>query len=103
MVLSLISERPVNLVQICLSGLGFAKTSSIHRRFERYLSWGGVSCALLGKFVLSLLGPVPKTGYLLALARTNWNVGKKKVNLLVISVIIDKAVSYTHLTLPTKA
>ena len=75
---------------MCLSGLGFAKTSSIHRRFERYLSWGGVSCALLVKFVLSLLGPAPKTGYLLALDRTNWSVGKKKVNLLVLSVIIDK-------------
>ena len=45
---------------------------------------------MLVKFVLSLLGLAPKTGYLLALDRTNWSVGKKNVNLLVISVIIDK-------------
>ena len=45
---------------------------------------------MLGKFIFKLLGPAPKSGYLLAVERTNWNVGKKKVNLLVISVIIDK-------------
>ncbi len=90
MILSLISERTVNLVQMCLSGLGFAKITWIHRRFERYLAWGGVPPLDLGKLILGLLGPVPKNGYLLAIDRTNWNFGKRKINLLVVTVIINK-------------
>ena len=65
------------------------KPESLLRRFEGYFLSRAIESLVIGKIILSLLGPKPRDGYLLSIDRTNWKAGKKTINVLVVSVIFN--------------
>lgn len=65
------------------------KTSSTYRRFQRFFQRVRLDGVLLCKLILSSLG-VKSQKFLLVYDRTNFKVGKKHINLLVLAVVHKK-------------
>ncbi len=82
---SLIQVRTVNLTEIASVFAGRAKEASHYKRIQRFLRFFEISYALIARLLISLIGvPAP---WVLTLDRTNWQLGKTSLNILVLGVV----------------
>lgn len=85
----LINARTVNLTHLAASFHGPAKVMSNYRRLQRFFQYVRLDGDWLAKTLVALLGLKPP--YRLCLDRTNWKVGRKDVNLLVLCIVTQRA------------
>ena len=83
-----INARTVNLSHLAGSFWGSAKVSSNYRRLQRFFQYVCLDEDWLAKALVALLGLKPP--YRLCLDRTNWKVGRKHVNLLVLCIVTQR-------------
>ena len=83
-IISLIKVKTVNLTQIALSLNPHARAESNYRRSQRFLADFEFDFASIATFMLSLL-PIAN-GFVLTLDRTNWKLGKKDINILMLAI-----------------
>ena len=89
LVCSVLMQRSVNLVLLCLCSHSDSLIASAYRRFQRFFSDFAMPLDDVGALVLSLL-PAPAQGFVLAMDRTNWQFGRKHINVLVVGVVFGK-------------
>lgn len=82
---ALIQVRTVNLTEIASVFPGRAKQESHYKRIQRFLRSFQISYSVIAVLVVSLMGvPAP---WVLTLDRTNWQLGKTPLNLLVLGIV----------------
>lgn len=83
--IALIQVRTVNLTEIASVFPGRAKEESHYKRIQRFLRLFEISYALVAVLIVSLMG-VPSP-WVLTLDRTNWQLGKTPLNMLVLGIV----------------
>ena len=89
LVLGLINARTVNLTHLAGAFCGPAKLSSNYRRLQRFFQYVRLDADWLARTLVALLRLAPP--YRLCLDRTNWKVGAKPINLLVLCIVTRRA------------
>ncbi len=89
LIVGLISARTVNLCHLAGAFCGPAKLSSNYRRLQRFFQHVRLDGDWLAKALVALLRLAPP--YRLCLDRTNWKVGAKDINLLVLCIATQRA------------
>lgn len=89
LIMGLISARTVNLSHLAGAFCGPAKLSSNYRRLQRFFQYVRLDGDWLAKALVALLRLAPP--YRLCLDRTNWKVGAKDINLLVLCIATQRA------------
>jgi hypothetical protein len=84
LLVGLISARTVNLSHLAGAFCGPAKLSSNYRRLQRFFQYVRLDSDWLAVTLVRLLCLAPP--YQLCLDRTNWKIGFKDVNLLVLCI-----------------
>lgn len=84
-----INARTVNLTHLAGVFHGPAKLTSNYRRLQRFFQYARLDGDWVAKALMALLGLKPP--YRLCLDRTNWKVGRKDVNLLVLCIVTRRA------------
>lgn len=84
----MINARTVNLTHLASSFCGPAKLASNYRRLQRFFQYVSLDEDWLARALVALLGLQPP--YRLCLDRTNWKVGRKHVNLLVLCIVTQR-------------
>jgi hypothetical protein len=82
---ALIQVRSVNLSEIASVFAGRAKEESHYKRIQRFLRFFEISYALIAGLIVSLIG-VPRP-WVLSLDRSNWQLGKTPLNILVLGIV----------------
>lgn len=86
MILAMIAVRTVNLVDLaCAFGGGKAKALSNYRRLQRFFSGFEVNYAQVASLVFGLFAGEGKV--YLSMDRTQWQWGKKPINILMLSLV----------------
>lgn len=81
--------KTVNLAEIAGVMYGKVKQSSRYRRLQRFFQLARLDYDLIAKFIVNWL--CPKAPWYLAIDRTNWQWGKKDINILVLAVVYKSA------------
>ena len=89
-ILALIKVRTVNLVEIAQAFSGSTKLSSKYRRIQRFFQDCSICNQLLVYAVAAFFPPGDK-GWLLSIDRTNWNFGRFKINIMMLSITFKDA------------
>lgn len=79
----------VNLNRLAAHIESDAQTASVHRRFERFFSEVQLNAVEVAQLTVSVLGLCGKPWHL-AMDRTNWKFGRTDLNVLVLSVAVDR-------------
>jgi hypothetical protein len=88
---SLIKARSVNLSDIATVFANKSKTESNYRRIQRFFKDFTMHYITLGKMLISLM---PKDRrFIVAIDRTNWKLGKKDINILMLT-LVHKGISF---------
>jgi len=82
---ALIQVRTVNLAEIASVFPGRAKEESHYKRIQRFLRFFQLSYAIIAMLLVSLCG-LPRP-WVLTLDRTNWQLGQKPLNVLVLGIV----------------
>lgn len=83
--IALIQVSSVNLTEIAAVFAGRAKQASHYKRIQRFLRLFEISYATIAVLLVSLIGaPRP---WVLTLDRTNWQLGKTPLNILVLGIV----------------
>jgi hypothetical protein len=88
LVLGIIEQRTVSLVWLAQNSISTAKSESVYRRFQRFFALCALPPKSIGALILAL-APQPKDGWILAMDRTNWQLGKTHINILMVTVILN--------------
>lgn len=89
LILGLIHARTVNLTHLAGAFCGPAKLSSNYRRLQRFFQYVRLDADWLARTLVALLRLAPP--YRLCLDRTNWKVGARDINLLVLCIVTRRA------------
>jgi hypothetical protein len=89
LILGLINARTVNLTHLAGAFVGPAKLSSNYRRLQRFFQYVRLDADWLARTLVALLRLAPP--YRLCLDRTNWKVGARDINLLVLCIVTRRA------------
>jgi Transposase DDE domain len=89
LLVGLISARTVNLSHLAGAFCGPAKLASNYRRLQRFFQYVRLDADWLARTLVGLLCLAPP--YRLCLDRTNWKIGSKDVNLLVLCIAANRA------------
>lgn len=89
LVLGMIQARTVNLTHLAGAFSGPAKLSSNYRRLQRFFQYVRLDEDWLARTLVALLRLAPP--YRLCLDRTNWKVGARDINLLVLCIVTRRA------------
>ena len=89
LILGVIQARTVNLTHLAGAFCGPAKLSSNYRRLQRFFQHVRLDADWLARTLVALARLAPP--YELVLDRTNWKVGTRHVNLLVLAVVTRRA------------
>ena len=84
-VVGMVSARSVNLSHLACERPGAVKTASTYRRLQRFFQYVHFDEDWALPLLVRLLGL--NGSWLLALDRTNWQIGKTEVNYLVLAVV----------------
>jgi len=84
LILGIVSARTVNLSHLAGAFHGPAKLASNYRRLQRFFQYVRLDGDWLAKTLVKLLDLAPP--YRLCLDRTNWQVGARHINLLVLAI-----------------
>src|SRR5215211_198842 len=82
---ALIQVRSVNLTEIASVFAGRAKEESHYKRIQRFLRFFQISYAMIAVLLVSLIA-VPRP-WVLTLDRSNWQLGKTPLNILVLGIV----------------
>jgi len=82
---ALLQVRTVNLTEIASVFAGRAKQESHYKRIQRFLRFFEISYGMIAGVLVSLIG-VPRP-WALTLDRTNWQLGQKPLNILVLGIV----------------
>ena len=85
LIIGLVNARTVNLSHLAGTFCGPAKLASNYRRLQRFFQYVRLDGDWLAKTLVALLRLAPP--YRLCLDRTNWKVGRKDVNMLVLCIV----------------
>jgi hypothetical protein len=85
--IALIKVRTVNLVEIAVCFEAGAKVSSNYKRIQRFFRFFDFELPELARLILALMNLKPP--FVLCLDRTEWQFGKRWLNVLMISVATD--------------
>ena len=104
LIAAVMKHRSVNLVTLATTEDGrTCSNESRYRRFQDFFLRCPLCFSSLGKLILQRL-PKPKEGSLLALDRTNWELGRHTINFLVFAIVIGKvSVPIIWTVLPKKS
>jgi hypothetical protein len=83
LMLSLVQQKTVNWVSLSLAFGSKAQAESSYRRIQRFFQKFEFSQSQVSLLILKLL---PKPPYTVCLDRTNWQFGKFKINILMVSI-----------------
>jgi Transposase DDE domain len=83
LMLSLVQQKTVNMVSLSLAFGSKAQASSSYRRMQRFFQGFEFSQTQVSLLILKLL---PAPPYTVCLDRTNWQFGKFKINILMLSI-----------------
>ena len=83
--IALIQVCSVNLTEIAAVFPGRAKEASHYKRIQRFLRFFEISYVLIAVLLVSLIG-LPRP-WVLTLDRTNWQLGKTPLNILVLGIV----------------
>lgn len=84
LVAGIVSTRTVNLSHIAAERPGLARVASTYRRLQRFFQYVQLGDDWAAPLVVALVGsPAPWT---LCLDRTNWKIGKRDINILMLAV-----------------
>ena len=86
MLIGLLKTRNINLTELALGFADDAKLESRYRRIQRFIHGHHLNFDSVAWFVMSLFGFLD-SDYYLAIDRTNWQWGKKNLNILVLAVV----------------
>ncbi len=86
MVIGLIKTRSVNLVEIACAFAGDAKQESKYKRIIRFFRKFTFDYATVARWMIYQFGLDAQPFYI-AMDRTDWKFGKKKINILMLSVV----------------
>lgn len=87
--IALTQVRTVNLVEIASVFPGRAAQASSYKRIQRFLRFFEITYAVIAVLIVSLVGvPGP---WVLTLDRTNWQLGQKPLNILVLGLVYKGA------------
>lgn len=89
LILGLVHARTVNLAHLAGAFCGPAKLSSNYRRLQRFFQHVRLDADWLARTLVALLRLAPP--YRLVLDRTNWKIGTKDVNFLVLAIVTRRA------------
>ena len=89
LILGLVQARTVNLTHLAGAFVGPAKLSSNYRRLQRFFQYVRLDADWLARTLVALVRLAPP--YRLILDRTNWKVGARDVNLLVLAIVTRRA------------
>ena len=84
--IALLKVKTVNLAEIATALNPQAKVSSNYRRLQRFFADFELDYDDIAQLIAALI-PKPAEGYTLSLDRTNWQVGKFSINLLVLAIV----------------
>jgi len=86
LVMALVTARTTSGPRLALSlgSIASPDPRSAYRRFQRFLAWPGLDGEGYARFIFALLRP---QGLLLVMDRTEWELGKSKVNLLMLAFL----------------
>ncbi len=84
MIIGLINARTVNLSHLASQFFGAAQVASSYRRLQRFFQYVTLEGDWLALVVVKLLRLRPP--WVLCLDRTNWQVGRRDVNILMLAV-----------------
>lgn len=87
-VIGMVSARSVNLSHVACERPGTVQTASTYRRLQRFFQHVRLDEDWSLPLLIRLLGL--KGSWLLALDRTNWQIGKTEVNYLVLAVVTPR-------------
>jgi len=87
-VVGMISARSVNLSHLACERPGRVQTASTYRRLQRFFQHVRLDEDWALPLLIRLLGL--KGSWLLALDRSNWQIGKTEVNYLVLAVVTPR-------------
>ena len=82
---ALFSQRTVNLAKLATAFSGPASEAAHYKRMQRFLHHFELPYAQVARFVVRVLGVAGP--YTLALDRTNWQVGHRDINILLLSLV----------------
>ena len=82
--IALIEVRTVNLVEIASVFPGRAKPSSSYKRIQRFLRLFEIAYTMIAVVIVSIIGVTAP--WVLTLDRTNWQLGKTPLNILVLGI-----------------
>ena len=103
MVLGVIQLRTVNLSHLSAAIISPATKESSYRRLQRFFKQFEICPSLIGKLLVSMLRAHHPGPWVLAIDRTNWQLGKAHINILIITVILGKVgFPVCWITLPKK-
>lgn len=95
MLIALLSTRSINLTELAIAFPSEAKPDSRYRRIQRFISDYLLDFDKVSLFIMKLFGFLNQD-YYLTLDRTNWKLGKKNINILVL------AVAYRGMAIPVR-
>jgi hypothetical protein len=84
-IVALLKVRTVNLVEIATGFSGRATKDSKYRRIKRFFKSFQVDAFTIAGLILHRL-PLPETGWVLVMDRTNWKLGKETINVLMLGI-----------------
>lgn len=89
LVQGIVKARCVNLTLISAAFEGDAKNQSTYRRFQRFFKQFDLPLADVARAILSKI-PKPADGHILCMDRTNWQLGKRHINILTVGILVGK-------------
>ena len=85
LVIGMIHGRTVNLTHVASQCHGPARTASKYRRLQRFFQHVRLDQAVIAAIVVRMLNLSRQT--CLALDRTNWKIGRRDVNILMLAIV----------------
>jgi len=86
MLIGLLKMRTINLAEMSLGFASDAQQESRYRRIQRFIHGHFLSFDKVAWFIMALFGFLD-TPFYLAMDRTNWQWGKKNLNILMLAVV----------------
>lgn len=83
--LALFTARTVNLTRVAVLFAGRAKIESNYKRIKRFLAFFELDAAEMTRLLVKLMNLPPP--FVLSIDRTEWRLGKKWINVLMLSVV----------------
>ncbi len=85
-IVALLKVRTVNLTKIAVAMPGKAKTSSKYKRLQRFFSGFNFSMEGIAELIVRFF-PMSGDKWDLSMDRTNWKLGKRNINPLILGIV----------------